>query len=182
MKDKKKPSFSLFLDFFPEINPPLTVTNEAIKDISKNNKTFPEEFIAHYLFEWNKDMDEFTEYVPCFSLPTEDNYYSVVYWKASLLSHEFILATIDKKTTELINQKVIAGTISDGLRVVECVAKIEEDKSIHIMIGATKTKDVDPLDSEAYYMEILPEGKIESYKEENPLSWLKEEKSPDQKN
>ncbi len=174
MKDTKA-SMAVFMEYFPEIIPPLTVTNEAIKDISKNNKTLPGVFIQEYFQSWHGELDEFTEYIPCFSLEEEEKFYAIVYWKGSLLSHEFYLATIDKRTQKLINKKVIAGTISDGIKVIDCVAKIEEDKSVHVMIGEKTEKEFNPLESKAIYMEILPDGTIESFKEDNPISWLKED-------
>lgn len=181
MKDEKPLPFSLFLEYFPKVDPPVSITNDVILEISKKNHALPQEFIDRYMNVWQKEYDEFTEFIPCFSFPENEKFFTLMYWKGSLLSHEFILATVDKKDQTLISQKVVAGRISDGKSVVESVAKIEEDYSIHIMIGASMKDDFDPLTSGAFYMEIHPNGIIESYKEENPLSWLNE-KNTDRKN
>lgn len=175
MPKADKLDFDSFLSYFPELEPPLTVSNDSIKEISQRNKVLPLEIVQEYFTRWEQDIDEFTEFIPCFSLPREENFYGLVYWKGGLLNHQFILLTLDSKNQVLIAQKVIAGTISDGETVVQSVATISEDNTIQIMVGKMLTDTINPLDNQSYYMEILPNGEIMSQKEDKPLSWLKDE-------
>ncbi len=174
-------NFQDFLSFFPEVIPPLTVSNDSIKEISRRNKVLPPEALKNYFIPWGAKIDEFTEFVPCFALPRQEQFIALVYWQAGLLNHSFILVTVDPKTELTISQKVIAGTVSDGEVVLRSVANIEQDLTIQIITGEENTQSFNPLESQGYYMEILPSGEIISQKEDNPLTWLKEEKKSNPK-
>lgn len=159
---KSRPILSQFLDFFPLVELPVILNDESIIVFSKENKAIPiplqEEFILKYD---NSDIDEFTEYVPCFRIPNTDNFYGVVYWKAQLLTYEYHLVTFDKKG-EFITGKVVGGTITNGNTIIKTVATIDEDWIIHIVSGEDDVRDpnYDPENSKAYTMELLSTGDI----------------------
>jgi hypothetical protein len=70
--------------------------------------------------------------------------------------------TFDKKG-ELIDKRVIAGTISQGGTLTTSVATIEDDWKIYIVSGqsqANQIKGFDPAKSTANHLELLPEGQI----------------------
>lgn len=169
------------LQFFPEIKPPVTLSEEMAVSFSKHNRPIPSELIGKVFSAWDS-FDEFTELVPCFQLKTEDHLYALVYWKATLMTHEFIVVTLDKQGI-LISKKVIAGTISDGDRVVRSVAMIDEDNCIFVTVGEVQKPDqsYNSASSKAYKFEILPDGKISGNQEE--IIWEeKEERNQAQKN
>ncbi len=170
MKSSKKISLQDFLDFFPLVDLPIALSEEVIDQISRVNKVFPEIAIAQFLSKWEKEIDNTSEFLPCCQLPSQDDFYSIIYWKASLMAYEFILATLDKEGN-LIQKKVVAGVVSNGTSIIQSVAKIEDDLSIHIMVGEKKVDDLqyNPLNSKGYYMEILPTGQLISSKDEDEL-------------
>ena len=107
-------------------------------------------------------MDEYTEIVPCFQLPMEEDFLAIVYWKGSLMSYEYILATLASNGV-LINKKVIAGTISNGATVKSSVATIDEDGCVFTMVGEYKEgEQYNPQNSSGYRFEMLPDGTIQN--------------------
>ncbi len=180
MKANKAPTFDDLLSFFPSIEPPITLSAESIQEISKMNKVFPPVILEEFVARWETEIDEFTEFVPCVTLSETENYIALIYWKAGLLKHQYILVTLDPRTGTIIGQKVIAGTISDGNTVLSSVAKIEEDLSIHIMVGQADEDQFEPLSSQAMYMEIMQNGDIISQKEE-AFTWLNEKSDTKEK-
>ena len=83
-----------------------------------------------------EEEDEYTEYVPCFSIPETHEFFAVVYWKGALMNYQYILATFSKKG-ELIDRRVIGGTFSDGEMLVKSVVTIEDDWIIYVVSGKT---------------------------------------------
>lgn len=153
--------FSAFRKFFPEIELPITLTDESILEFNKHNKPLAQVLIEKVIvpIEGNS-IDEYTEFVPCLQLPPTDDYYAIIYWKGMLLSYEYILATFNK-SGELISRKVIAGTRVDNDNVIKSVCNIDEDQIIHIIVGGqgSDTK-YDGQNSQAMSMEILASGDI----------------------
>ncbi len=162
------------LDYFPEVELPVSLSPDSITEISRTNKPLPTRLQSVIMAHWETDIDDLGEVIPCFQLPLEKDYFTLIYWRANVLSHEYIIATVDRLERNIISRKVIAGIITDGERVIQSVANLQEDKIIHIMAGETKnqTTDYDPLTSSAFFMEILPGGEIYSQKEDQPLAWV----------
>ncbi|HMR86871.1 MAG TPA: hypothetical protein PKD51_01890 [Saprospiraceae bacterium] len=148
------------LHYFPETELPIIVSEDYLSDYETNADPFPQVFIDEVLLEWEKDADEFTEFIPCFRLPKEEKFNTVVYWKGALLRYDFIMVTLDKNG-ELINKKSIASTIVNDNVIKKSVASIEPDLIINIIAGQTLDgEEYDASMSKAFAMEILPTGEI----------------------
>ena len=148
------------LHYFPETELPIIVSEDYLSDYETNADPFPQVFIDEVLFEWEKDADEFTEFIPCFRLPKEEKFNTVVYWKGALLRYDFIMVTLDKNG-ELINKKSIASTIVNDNVIKKSVASIEPDLIINIIAGQTLDgEEYDASMSKAFAMEVLPTGEI----------------------
>ena len=165
-----------FYDFFPEVDLPVTLSEEYSGIFTKYNKALPLELIETFILEQklffpkeeeNIEIDEIEEYVPCFRLPETDKYYAIIYWKASLLKYEYILHTYNKKG-ETIAKQVLASTTSDGKNIRQIVATIDPDLDIYIMGGDVKADEMyDPDSTQAFSLEITPGGQIIHHFEEN---------------
>lgn len=148
------------LHYFPETELPIIVSEDYLSDYETNADPFPQVFIDEVLLEWEKDADEFTEFIPCFRLPKEEKFNTVVYWKGALLRYDFIMVTLDKNG-ELINKKSIASTIVNDNVIKKSVASIEPDLIINIIAGQTlEGEEYDASMSKAFAMEVLPTGEI----------------------
>ncbi len=148
------------LHYFPETELPIIVSEDYLSDYETNADPFPQVFIDEVLLEWEKDADEFTEFIPCFRLPKEEKFNTVVYWKGALLRCDFIMVTLDKNG-ELINKKSIASTIVNDNVIKKSVASIEPDLIINIIAGQTLDgEEYDASMSKAFAMEVLPTGEI----------------------
>lgn len=148
------------LHYFPETELPIIVSEDYLSDYETNADPFPQVFIDEVLLEWEKDADEFTEFIPCFRLPKEEKFNAVVYWKGALLRYDFIMVTLDKNG-ELINKKSIASTIVNDNVIKKSVASIEPDLIINIIAGQTLDgEEYDASMSKAFAMEVLPTGEI----------------------
>ena len=154
--------FSEFLNYFPTMELPLILTEEAHHEFSKVNDPLPKAAIDQFILPYEELVyDEFTEYIPCLQIPNTHEFYAVVYFKASLLIYEYYLVTYDKQAKQIAKEK-IAGMVTHGEEVTRAAATIEKDWIIHIVEGSVKSgsSDYKPTDSKAYAMELLPDGQI----------------------
>jgi len=158
-----KPTIKDLLQFFPTVELPVTVSGDTINTFDAVNDVLSSAIIEAFIIPWEegKEIDEYTEFVPCFQLPEDGDYHGIVYWKGGLLKYEYILITIDKHTKNLVSRKSIAGTIAEGGVVKKSVAQIDEDSIIHIMAGVSPDgESYDPNNSQAFNMEILSSGEV----------------------
>jgi hypothetical protein len=148
------------LHYFPETELPILVSEDYLPEYEANSDPFPQTFIDEFLLQWEPDADEYTEFIPCFKLPSEEKFDSVIYWKGALLRYDFVLMTFDKKG-EIIGKKSIASTIVTDNIIKKSVASIEPDLIINIVAGQTLDgEEYDPTMSKVFEMEILPTGEI----------------------
>ncbi len=124
--------FKQFLGKFPEGLPPITLSDDTHHVFSLENEPLSEKMIADFITKYEpKEIDEFTEYVPCFHLPKRNDMVTLVYWKAGLMSYDYLIATFSAKTSVMIDKKVIAGTkVLDNKTVKRTIAVIGEDFSV----------------------------------------------------
>lgn len=150
------------LDFFPEVELPIEVTENLVMTAESVNKVLPAAVIEQYIVEWegSEAFDEFTEFVPILRIRDAEEFHAFLYWKGGLMKYEYILVTLNKNG-EFITRKPIASTLSDGNTIKKSVAKIDEDMIIHIMAGENEANGkYDPTRSQAFNMEILYSGDI----------------------
>ncbi len=157
-----KPNFADFLKKFPQIELPISLTNESHFVFSRENDVLPAVLVEEFILPYDEDVDEFTEYIPCLQLPEQQDFYGIVYWKASLLVYEYNLVTFDK-SGKFITKQVIAGLKTNMDSILQRLAVIDEELIITIAEGAqldTDRNDYDPDATKAYHMEILSSGDI----------------------
>lgn len=149
-----------FIRFFMEAELPVMVSQDQLPEFSQMNEPFSAHFLEEIMASWENEPDEFTEYIPCFYLPVQENFLGLVYWKGGLLKYEFILVTINKKG-ELISRKPIASTIAEGDFVKQSAAYIDPDLNITILAGQNREGALyDPSLTQKFSMEILFNGEI----------------------
>ncbi len=156
-----KVTFDFFLDFFPLIELPITLTDEVHHDFSKENKALPPQAIGEFISRYEaKTADDFTEYIACFRLPASEHYQGLVYWKAGLLTYDFVLVTYSK-IGNMIDKRAIAGTKVQGDKVRKIVATIDEHLTIFIVEGAADNElNYEANSSRVQKLEILENGRI----------------------
>ncbi len=162
MNPSKKQIFKDYLKKFPEISPPLTLTEDSPRAFSSYNESFNSLMITEILLQSEEsEPDEFTEFIPCIKIPNTKDFYAVIYWKASLMNYQFILVTYNKAGV-LIDKAIIAGTSNLEGVLVKSVASIDEDWIITIVTGASEFQqtDYDPKLSKAFSLEIMEGGII----------------------
>ena len=161
MTDKAK--FKDFLERFPELQLPLTLRDDSHHDFEQN-KPLSDEMIASYITRYEiGQVDDFTEYVACFSFPkvAKQPYQVVVYWKAALMQYDYVLATYSLDGN-MIDKKAIAGTKVVGNAVKHTLATIDEKNTIFIAEGeVTEGVDYDPNSTKTKRFEVLENGRIE---------------------
>ncbi|MBK8702072.1 MAG: hypothetical protein IPN29_21875 [Saprospiraceae bacterium] len=154
--------FNSFASYFPEISPPLTLTDESIDYINATNDPLPLALLHDFILKWEgiEETDEFTEFLPCLKFSPYKDIQAFVYWKAALLRYEFIMVTTDEKGNA-IARKPICGTIVEGDLIKKSVARIDEENIIHIAAGANLANE--PFlaqQSQSFAMEIMANGEI----------------------
>lgn len=160
MTQRKTLDFASFLDFFPDLELPVVLTDEGVVTFSKTNKPLTDLAISQIL-EWEKEYDDLTEFIPCFKLADTKDFYAFIYYKAATLKYEYVLITTDLKG-KIICRRSLSSTIVEGSIVKKSIAKIDEDWIIHIIAGAHQSKELkyDPNNSRAFSMEIQASGEV----------------------
>jgi len=162
MTKNKNLEFSDFLEYFPEIELPVTLTDETIYDFSKNNPILPAELSDKFLSPYLGSKDEaFREFIPCFKIPDTTNFHALVFWEGGLLTYEYNLICFDNKGN-FIQGKVLAGTIADKDSIKKSVATIDPDWMIYIVAGESGKDEFEyeASKSRAFNMELLANGEI----------------------
>jgi len=162
-KQTPKVDFDHFIEKFPEVELPITLSGDLHHVFSKKNDPFHPLMVQQFIEALESDpIDEYTEFIPCFRLKATYDFHAIVYWRAGLLNYAYKLVTFDKKGG-LINQQVIAGTKAEGELLVRSVATIEDDWTIYIVGGvsaATNEKSYDASSSQTLNLELLATGQI----------------------
>lgn len=164
-KTQRRPrvSFSHFLEKFPEVPLPITLAEEAHHAFSQKNDPLPSPMIEQFILPLEQQpADDYTEFVPCMRIPETHDFHAIIYWRAMLMSYQYKLVSFSKKG-EVIDQRVIAGTFSQGHTLTTSVATIEDDWMIYIVSGQSHSNQkmgFDPSKSTANRLELLPEGRI----------------------
>lgn len=158
-----KIEFVEFVQKFPALPMPVILGEDTHHTFSAENDPLPEAMIAQFILPLErKEVDEeFTEYVPCFAIDCEEPFIALVWWKAELLTYQYILATFTEKGAP-IDKKVIAFTKVTGDTIHRAVTTIDEDLAIHVAEGTETNHVFDASSSITRLLEILPNGQIVS--------------------
>jgi len=157
-------AFDNFVERFPEIDLPITLGEEMHMTFSSENLPLQNLMINQHLLRAEElAPDEFTEFIPCFRIKETHDFHAIVYWRASLMDYQYIMATFDKKGN-VLDRRVIGGTHVDGEKITKSIATIDSDWTIHIVSGQGRADDrvYDSLSSTKTEMELLPDGLIVS--------------------
>lgn len=142
---------------------PVTLGEETHHAFGVENEPISDAMIEQFILpiEPGAALDEFTEYIPCFAIDDTDSFIALVWWKATLLTYEYFLATFTPKG-ERIDCKVIAKTTVENDRIYRSVAHINEEYEITIGEGVSSEGGTyfDPTSSKTRFMEILANGEI----------------------
>ena len=155
-------TFQDFIKIFPKVELPVVLSEESQTVFSKENKPLPKVMIEQFIIPIEEEIDEFTEYVPCFRMPNTGKFHAIIFWKAGLLNYEYLLASFDR-SGNLIEKKVIAGTQLKGDALLRTVATIEENGMITCVVGVASTKDAlayDPATTLDFTLQLQNDGTI----------------------
>ena len=162
-QNKVKKGFEDFTKVFPEVELPVSLTEDTRHLFSMQNKPISDEMLATFIipFEEEEAMDEFTEFMACFKLPGTGAFHALVFWRADLLNYQYKIITFDKNGA-FINKRVIAGIYSDGEVVTQSVATIEPNMRILIASGQSLSSEhvFDAASSTTYQLELKIDGTI----------------------
>ncbi|MCX8209543.1 MAG: hypothetical protein ACJATN_000319 [Neolewinella sp.] len=158
------PTFNYFLEQFPDLELPLTFSEDTVRTISRETPPLPPALIAEFLIPIEPGMaDELTEFIACLRLPENKAYAGIVYWRADLLQYHYTLATFNPETNELIDRQVIAGVSYDGEEVTQTQAILNDNMMIYQVSGQANAEgeyDYKASSSTARRFQIAPSGKI----------------------
>lgn len=135
---KKKSDFEQFVELFPEIELPVTLGEETHLVFSKKNKPLHPLVIQEFIQPLEeKAIGEMTEIIVGFRLPKTKHFHALVYWRADLMSYQYIIATLNV-FGELIDKRTIAGTYSDGFQLTQSAATISDKYIIYVASGQSE--------------------------------------------
>lgn len=163
MKKSQAPTFKAFLKYFPVVDLPITLNEEDHHTFSVENKPLPENLIQQFIEPYEtEEVDEFTEYVPCFRLPKTKEFYGVVFWRAKLMDYHYMLHTYNK-SGEFIQSIHIAGVRTDGREMARLFCTITDLNNIQLVAGSADIdqKNYEASDSKAFMIELDDEGRAD---------------------
>jgi hypothetical protein len=159
-----QPTFKYFLEQFPELDLPLTFSEDTVRTISRETPPLPPALIAQFILPVEPGMaDELTEFVACLRLPETEEYAGIIYWRADLLQYHYTLVTFHPKTLELIDRQVIAGVSYDGEEVTQTQAVLNEKLMIYQVSGQVNAEgeyDYKASSSTVRRFKIAASGKV----------------------
>lgn len=153
--------FAEFIEFFPLLELPLSLLPD-ISLIPSGNLPLPGIMLDAYILPFEGDeADEYTEYIPYGRIAGTKDFQALIYWKASVMQYEFILATYGVEGN-LLSHAIIGGLRSDHEGILHSVAVINEDMSITIAEGLSpeQEENLDLNKTNTYQMAILSDGYI----------------------
>lgn len=157
-------SLEYFLEQFPQADLPVTLGEDTVRQISKATQPLNHRVVHQYLmrFEEAAFNEEFTEFVPCFKLPAQEEFIGLVYWRADLLQYHYTLVTLDARNGELIDRKVIGGTSYNGEELIQSSGIITDELLIFVISGQGGAADYDyeAAGSTATRFQIGSDGRI----------------------
>lgn len=157
-----KVRFDEFLEKFPLVELPVTLGEDTHLEFSRSNDPLPQLMIAQYILRQNDpEPDEFTEFIPCFSVRKSEEFVAIVYWIGALLDYQYVMLTFNRKGVE-IDRSTIAGTKLIENSLLTSVATIDEELIIYIAAGEANahTNQFDASSSKSFSLEVLPNGEI----------------------
>jgi hypothetical protein len=157
---KKELIFVDFVNIFPDISLPITLSTDTQREIESVNEPLNAAWMVKFVLD-ESQIDDFTEFMACFKIPETKDFIALVYWQASLEGNAFFLATFSKSGS-LIDHKLIAGTLylEDGMKQLVCsIAKDWSINRVEGMLGANGEiiKEDDP---KMTFMQISMDGEI----------------------
>ncbi|HHB78687.1 MAG TPA: hypothetical protein ENK85_05595 [Saprospiraceae bacterium] len=167
--NQPRPTFEQFLHVFPEVELPVTLTESLHHELEKANSPFAQVILLSYVQPADMgEIDEYTEYMPGFKVTTEKAFKAVVFWKAGLMVYEYILATFTPKG-ELIASAVISRVEAKDGVITQAATVITQEWVIYVSEGKVVTDEFDATQSINYSYEVLPNGEIVRYGEDEFL-------------
>jgi hypothetical protein len=154
--------FQDFIELFPEIELPISLSSDTQRLIAKTQEPLNEKWVVQYLLEEGDWLDEFSEFMPCFRIPNTLNYVGLVYWEAGLFGNAFQLVTFSK-TAKIVDRFVLAGTKYEQNELVTTVCQLRANHTISQIQGRVDAKTAKPLprDNEAQaLLKITDDGEV----------------------
>jgi len=157
---QRKEAFRLLLDYFPQLEPPISITSSSITEISGVNKALPYELLFEFVLNFREE-NEYREWIPVLSLPPDGDHYVLVLWELDVLTYTCLLATYHKDG-RLLDHVAIAKLQADTVGDVSMqAAVIDEDSLIYTVHSDQVRPTTDAIDEKSTtIMEVLPNGKI----------------------
>lgn len=151
-----------FVQLFPLLEPPITLTDESIFSFSKSNKLINVETANQFMTDFEPDYDEALdrEYIPCLRLAISEEFHSLVYWRAAAMNYEYYLINVDKRG-KLLSRRLIGGLVAKEDSFVRLAVAVDSNFIFYIAAQHADDTDQTP-DSQTFSLEVLPDGSIVS--------------------
>lgn len=152
--------FSELLSFFPIQELPLTLQYGDLHEYGKSNDPIPDELLIEYIIpNAGFEIDEFTEFLPCFQFKAHHGIHHLVFWSGRLMHYAFHLANFDVHG-KFIEQKEIAGFYTKENKVLQKMAHINNESAVYIVETNLSENENHIITDQTYkwMLELLPDG------------------------
>lgn len=129
-RDQNQLTLENFLTLFPAIELPISITSDTQRALANVQQPLSPMWALRFLLATGEEVDEYTEFMACFSLPETKNYHALVYWEATLIGSSYYLVTLSKSGV-IIDHRRIAGTLYTDNEIVQTICTIQAGIHIH---------------------------------------------------
>lgn len=157
-------SFIRFLSFFPKSDLPLTIQHSDHHVYSKANDPLPDSLLREFIIPYlDFEVDEFTEFLPCFQFESKYKLHHVILWTARLMHYSFYLLNFDRNG-RFLDLLEIAGFYSEKNQIVQKMTHVDADAKIFLVEAGLSElqQELNPEKTRKWKIEILPDGSLES--------------------
>ena len=164
-KQRKAPKdldFEHFLLLFPPAELPLNLSLQTESYLTAQRELLHSDWLEAFLPNLVEELDEYTEVLPCFSLPSPYKFHLLIYWKAHLNGSDYFLASFSPSGV-LIQQQRLAGLAYSDEVMRQTLCQIAPNLTFSTMEGDldASTGALMPLKREQQtYYQISEQGEI----------------------
>nr|MBS0037360.1 hypothetical protein [Saprospiraceae bacterium] len=163
MRVKSTITLKNLISRFPEIDLPVTLTEDSEREFSIRHPPLPMPLVEKFFggFFPKSHLDEFTEFIPCFRLKDTKGFHALILWVAELTKKQFYLITLNNDGKGL-HSKIIGGTVLVGNKILRTAARLDEDWMIYTVSGVSEGElvDLDHRETFSAVIELMPDGSI----------------------
>lgn len=124
--------FTDFLSKFTQVTLPLVVSPDTYDELKDEAAFIPDVAIQAFLLsEEDEEVDEFTEFMPCYHITSLQGFIAIVYWRGDLSGYQYKIVTYSQEG-HMIDSLKVGGVHYNDKEVTHTASIIDENGNVYI--------------------------------------------------